>query len=479
MKLVWKILTCLALIVGLLVIMGAVRSLLNERQQRAAEVRQEIAQFSAGEQIINGPFLVIPYTETVATLKDITDSKGAVTATRWEESSNDMQLIIAPERFAADGKLSVEALRRGIFEAPVYDSALQLSGSFTLPDRSTLQRAPASNRERVSTRVGQPFIAMGISDVRGIRQLKGSAGSDITFEPGSGIDRLGSGVHAPLDWNGAAQELAFELKLQLAGTSQLLLQPVGKESSVQLAGNWPHPSFSGSYAPVSRQVNQQGFSARWQTSELATGGASASKSCTAENNEAAAVAHCGSESQLGLRLIDPVDRYVLNERTQKYAELFILLIFGAVFLMEVMKRLSVHPVQYALVGLSLAMFFLLTLSLSEHLRFAYAYWIAASASVALLGYYVSFMLAGWRRGSGFAAVLATLYGLLYGILQSEDMALLMGSLTLFGLLAAVMILTRKLDWSSLGGNDTPRPPRVRQQASLTPASAEAAPQSGN
>ncbi|WP_051305033.1 cell envelope integrity protein CreD [Chitinilyticum litopenaei] len=453
MKLLWKILTCLALIVGLLTVMGLVRSLLNERQNRAAEVRQEIARFSASEQFISGPFVVIPYVETVATLKELTNEKGEITGTRWEEESHERQLILPPERFVADGKLAVESLRRGIFEAPVYNGALQLSGHFKLPDSASLLRAPASERERISVRLEQAYLAIGISDVRGIRQLQGVAGANVQFLPGSGLKRLGSGVHALLNWDGAAGELPFALTMQLAGTSALQLQPVGKESAVTLAGNWPHPSFSGEYAPMERKVSDAGFSARWQTSDLATGGAD----LDAEGQKG-----------LGLRLIDPVDRYVLNERTQKYAELFILLIFGAVFLMEVMKNLSVHPVQYALVGLSLAMFFLLTLSLSEHLHFTLAYWIAALSSVALLAYYVSFVLGGWQRGVGFAAALATLYGLLFGILQSEDMALLMGSLTLFGLLALVMVLTRKLDWQALGGS-APPPRRPRQPA---PAAAQ-------
>ncbi|WP_051279419.1 cell envelope integrity protein CreD [Chitinilyticum aquatile] len=448
MKLAWKILTCLALIAGMMLVIGMVRSLLNERQGRAEEVRQEIAQFSAGEQVLNGPFLVIPYTETVSTLQETQNDKG-VTSRRWEESTHEQQLVLEPEQFSLDGKLEVETLKRGIFEAPVYRSQLQLGGHFFMPAADSIGRKPVSEKEKIVVKLGEPYLALGMSDVRGIQQLGGKAnGNAAKFAPGTELKALPSGVHAPLAWSGEGGTLPFALELKLAGTTQLLLQPVGKESSVALSGNWPHPSFSGNFAPVSRSVNAQGFSAKWQTSQLATGGAQLATGCNAAENDGS----CSSPpvAHLGLRLLDPVDRYVLNERTLKYAELFILLMFGAVFLMEVLKRVQVHPVQYAMVGLSLALFFLLTLSLSEHLGFALAYLLAAAASVLLLGYYVSYMLAGWRRGLGFAGILAALYGLLYGILQSEDMALLMGSLTLFGLLAAVMVLTRKLDWQALG-----------------------------
>lgn len=39
-----------------------------------------------------------------------------------------------------------------------------------------------------------------------------------------------------------------------------------------------------------------------------------------------------------------------------------------------------------------------------------------------------------------------LYGMLCGILSSEDNSLLMGSLLIFGVLSLVMIVTRRIDW---------------------------------
>jgi inner membrane protein len=126
----------------------------------------------------------------------------------------------------------------------------------------------------------------------------------------------------------------------------------------------------------------------------------------------------------------------------------------------VLLRFSVHPVQYGLVGFALAMFFLLLLSLSEHIGFAAAYAVSAFACVALIGYYVAQFLRSRVGGIGFAAALAVLYALLYGILASEDYALLMGSLLLFALLAAVMVLTRGVNWFGLGRADAV-PERVR------------------
>lgn len=107
------------------------------------------------------------------------------------------------------------------------------------------------------------------------------------------------------------------------------------------------------------------------------------------------------------------------------------------------------------VGLALAVFYLLLLSLSEHIGFAAAYAVSASACVLLIGSHVGAMLGGARRGCGFAAALGGLYALLYGLLGSEDYALLIGSVRVFALLATVMLFTRRVDWNALG--DT-RPP---------------------
>ena len=158
-----------------------------------------------------------------------------------------------------------------------------------------------------------------------------------------------------------------------------------------------------------------------------------------------------------VRLVEPVDRYLMTERAMKYALLFLALVFGAVFLVEALSSRPVHAVQYGLTGLGMAMFYLLLLSLSEHLGFGLAYAIAAGACASLLAYYLAGVLGSRRRGLAFGAGLAGLYGVLYLLLRSEDFALLVGSAVLFAALATAMVLTRRVDWSALGRAPPPRP----------------------
>ena len=126
------------------------------------------------------------------------------------------------------------------------------------------------------------------------------------------------------------------------------------------------------------------------------------------------------------------------------------LTFAAFFVFEILKRLPIHPVQYLLVGLALVLFFLLLVSLSEHIAFVHAYLIASVGCIVLIGFYLSFVLRDWKRGMGFGVALTMLYGALYGLLISESNALVMGSILLFAILAAVMVATRKVDWYQLG-----------------------------
>ena len=97
-----------------------------------------------------------------------------------------------------------------------------------------------------------------------------------------------------------------------------------------------------------------------------------------------------------------------------------------------------------------------------HLRFMRA-WELPLLSALLLAVYFSAVLGGWRRGLSFGAFVALLYGALYGLLASESNALLLGALLTFGMLATLMLVTRKVDWYALS--------RRGEATSVAPAAA--------
>lgn len=425
----------LLLLIPLLMIDG----LIDERQQARDGVLANIAQSSSYSQQVTGPILVVPYRRVIREWK--TNEK---TGQRYlDESEEHSRLFFLPERLRLVGEVDTELRARGIYQARLYKSDSRISGQFVLPANYGIGEGLADYRFEA------PFLAVGISDIRGISNaLKLELnGRSFDFQPGSGDPVLPGGVHVPLPnlQAGEVQNLDFGFDLKLQGTESLSITPVGRDSQVELKSGWPHPSFVGEFLPAEREVRDDGFSARWQTSFFATDMEAALASCAyAERCEDF------NGKVFGVSFVDPVDQYLKTDRAIKYALLFICLTFAGFFLVEVLKRLAVHPVQYALVGLALAFFYLLLLSLSEHLEFALAYSLSAAACVLLVGFYVSHVLHSWARGAGFTAGLAALYGMLYGLLSAEDYALLMGSLLVFGLLACVMVLTRKLDWYGVG-----------------------------
>jgi len=234
----------------------------------------------------------------------------------------------------------------------------------------------------------------------------------------------------------------FNFPLQLTGSERFAIAPSGEANSIQLKSDWRHPNFGGRFLPRERQVGADGFSAHWEISHLA------------RNFDATLNPNSGEV--LSIDFIDPVNVYLQSERAVKYGILFIALTFAGFFLTEILRRSPIHPMQYLLVGLALAIFFLLLIALSEHLSFFVSYGIASTACIALIGTYLAGALGGARPGLAFAGGLTGLYGVLYGVLLSEDNALLMGSVLLFLALGATMLATRRLNWYQIGNSIAPR-----------------------
>ncbi|WP_367085992.1 cell envelope integrity protein CreD [Pseudomonas sp. HOU2] len=425
----------LLLLIPLLMIDG----IIDDRQQRRDGVLEDIARSSSYSQQLSGPVMVVPYRKVVRTWK--TNEK---TSQRYEELGEERgRLYFLPERFELDGQVQTELRKRGIYEARLFHADNRINGHFSLPAQLGIKEDFADYQ------FDAPFLAVGISDIRGIENaLKLELdGQRLDFVPGTQVGWLGEGVRVTLPALDTRKttELTFGFDLRLQGTGSLQVLPVGKTSHVSLAANWPHPSFIGNFLPGKREISDQGFSADWQTTFFSTNLQEAMSRCVTGNE-----CEGFSGRSFGVSFIDPVDQYLKSDRAIKYALLFIVLTFAGFFLFEVLKSLAVHPVQYALVGVALAFFYLLLLSLSEHIGFALAYLLSASGCVLLIGFYVCHVLHSVRHGLSFSAGLAALYGLLYGLLSAEDYALLMGSLLLFGLLGVFMVLTRKLDWYGIG-----------------------------
>lgn len=430
MRFASKTLMMIGLTVLLLMALSSIGGLVHDRQRYRAQAVEEIARSTAAAQLIEGPVLFVPYSDRIVTLQP-----GPNGTQRQVEEVETGTWVFFPQSLDVKGTLQSLPRMRGLHEVRVFELDSTVRATFRV-------RIPVDDDPSSPRKIGAPRLGVGISDVRGLAGEPSLlvSGVRLPLQQGNGNGR--SGLHAVLaaPAPGSIVDVSMLFKSSLQGTETLSIAPLAGRNVVELDSPWPHPQFHGEFLPRSRSVRSNGFEGRWEISSLATDAQARYRANLDRTAEGVAT------EAISVTLVDPVNVYSQVDRATKYGLLFVLLTFGAFFLFELFKRLRIHPIQYGLVGLAIAIFFLLLLALSERIAFGLAYVIAASGCVALIGFYLAQVLGGWQRGLGFAGMLGTLYAALYGLLISEDNAMLLGAGLLFAILAAVMILTRKVDW---------------------------------
>jgi inner membrane protein len=413
-----------ALACVILIALYMVSGVIDDRQKYRDAAVQSIEGSYAGPQILIGPVLVRPYTQTIETtetndkgIKKTSVRKAELTATSFPRELNMHGVMLPSER------------RHGLYRVEVYELQGQLKGHFDVVDPQT----------EGTVVWGEPYLALSVTDVRGIvgRPKVVVNGIEETILQGAPASTgWQPNLRVPLHGMSALKgNVDFAVELNLAGTETLSMAPVGDTNLLEIRSDWRSPLFGGQFLPRTRNVASTGFHAVWEVSSLASG-----TQVQLEANPVKAI------DLMSVSLTTLLDPYSLSNRAVKYGILFVVLTFGGFFIFELMKQLPIHPIQYLLVGFGLAIFFLLLVSFSEHMAFGFAYLIASAGCIGLLSFYLSFVLRSTARGVGFGAMLTSFYAAIYGLLISEDNALILGSLMLFFLLAAVMVLTRKVDW---------------------------------
>lgn len=401
-------------------------SLVSDRQQLHRVAVSDITSKWGEQQTLIGPQLVVPYRKWSGSGKTLrSDMKHAT---------------FLPETLQLSGHLESETRYRGLFKVPVYRANLEISGEFQRPDFSTW----GIKAEDILW--DDTELALQISDTSAIQNqaLLSWNSSKIPLAPGKG--KFGSnrpGVHVGLRGKMQGNAFKFVLPLELNGSERINLAPFGKVTNTKLTSNWSDPSFQGPWLPENRQITAEGFEASWNIPSL---GRSYAQQW---NNEQPVAENLIADSLFGVDLIAPVDNYRMVNRSIKYNFLFLVLTFAVFWLFEVIVRLRVHPLQYLMIGTAMCMFYLLQLSLSEHIGFQIAYLVASGAVVVLTTTYSIAVLKASQRGGTIGITQAMLYGYLYIVLAHQSYALLIGSIGLFLFLAVVMYLTRRIDWFNL------------------------------
>lgn len=422
----WKMSTLLGCILLLSIPLMIVRQLIDERADYRSDVIEALESSTSGAQKLAGPLIAIPVTET------LTRVEGKKTV----EYQNHWVHYWLPETLAVNGNQDVESRRVGIYEGQIWHNNLSIKAHFD-PARITALR-------KSTITLGRPFLVVSVSDARGIGEIKAPEvnGETLSVEPGPGTGESGEGIHMPMPLLLPEQKaLDIEFTLNLNGSGSFSVVPLGRNSTLQLTSNWPHPGFLGDFLPGKREVSPTGYSAQWQSTWFANNMAR----FFVDDREI----EWRQLPAFNVNVTTPADQYQLTDRATKYAILLIALTFMAFFVFESLTLYRMHPMQYMLVGLSLIMFYLVLLALSEHIGFTSS-WIAASLIGALInGVYLQAVLKGWRNSFLFVCALLLLDGIMWLLLRSEDSALLLGTGVLLLALSALMFLTRHVDWYAL------------------------------
>ena len=437
--LVLKIILIAFLIALSFIPMSMIRGLISEREQTANEAAKEVQQKWSGSQTLVGPVLTIPY--------KYQDEKG--------ETQNGY-INYLPENLHISGNINTQELKRGLYEIVVYNSTLELKGTFSIKDLIG-NDIPINN-----LLFEQTTLNIGLSDLRGINEQATLEwnGQKIDFTPGVDSHSIvSSGISTKI----TPQQLLtndsvvhFIVKLKLKGSESMQFAPLGKTTRIQLTSNCKTPSFTGAFLPSEREVSNDGFSSQWEILEFNRNFSQIIKGTHRQINtpDGYTILDSGlryaseaiAQSSFGVNLLFPVDQYQKSMRSAKYAFLIIILNFVVSFFVEIFQKKNIHPVQYLLIGLALCLFYTLLVSTSEHIGFTPAYIISALMTTSLITFYMIGILKIKKTAFTIGGLLACLYAYIFFLIQLETYALLVGSIGLFVILAIIMYFSQKINW---------------------------------
>jgi inner membrane protein len=412
-----------AALIGIMMIPTVfISDLVHERQERNEAVVKEVDSRWAMAQTISGPYIFLPYkfTTTDATGKPLVIVN---------------HLLILPENKQVAGKINHEIRERSIYKVLLYRSSLTDQGNFVLnlPKEVTADQVQWSDAK----------ICFGISDFKGIEEklIVHFNGADNELSPGlpAGIgDADEKGLSAPVLITAAdlGKSVNYLMNIKIKGSEMLHFVPLAGNSHYTLESTWPNPSFDGSNLPSDRLVTKNGFTAAWNFNKANLPFGTVLNDFKFDQSALA----------FGVTMVEPADQYAKTNRSIKYAILIIGLTFSLFFIIELMQRKPIHPVQYVLIGLALVIFYSLLLAISEFVAFDYAYLIASLGTIILIGLYAKSHFKSWKSSGIFTGVLTLLYGFIFVLIRLEDTALLVGSIGLFIILALTMYASKKVNW---------------------------------
>lgn len=461
----FKLFVVLILVLFLLIPMSWVSDLIAERKYREQRVTEEIAGKWGRQQVLSGPVLAIPFDYKVEKIKfdsKNVEIKTVETVREW--------IFLLPEHMDAKGEVNPEYLKRGIYQAVVYNTKLQFDGKFGKVDLDKIDLKDGEVRWEESK------VVFGISDFKGLLTFPKMDWGDKQLEldnSDKSFTLFEGNLVADLDLTQAEDtEQAFRIDMQLRGSRSLNFLPLANQTNIAITGNWNNPSFNGAFLPEERNIESNQFTANWsvpnfsrklpqQWQGTAQGrlysfsgvnlidedlGYSFPEPRVAGAEYAGQFEQSNDSDMIQVHFLPEVNEYQKITRVTKYGVLVILLTFASLILVEVIKKQRIHFIQYILIGVAMVLFYSLLLAISEHLGFNVAYLISALATILLIASFIHMLTKKRGIALAFGGILALFYGFIYFIMQLQDYSLIVGSIGVFVILAVLMRFSAKIDW---------------------------------
>ncbi len=438
-KILFKGVVTGALILLMLIPTVFVSNLVSEREKRQQDVVKDVTNGWSTQQTLSGPYLYIPY------------------QVKENDELVKKHLYLLPENLNVSGTINPEIRPRSIYKILLYRSDVKTSGNFKIQLPKDIEPS--------SLQLSEAKICYGISDFKGIEEKMNISFNGVKYDLAPGlptkqietvatpvgnsqeeyvrtesatkdVEAIGLSANVVLTLEDLQKALNFDMQLKIKGSERLHFIPLSGNSNFDIKSTWKDPKFDGSNLPGTRDVNEQGFQAKWSFNNANLPFGTVLKDFNFNKQNLA----------FGVSMVQPADQYTKTNRSVKYAILFIGLTFALFFIIELMQKKPIHPVQYVLIGIALVIFFTLLLSISEFILFDYAYLIAALATVLLITLYAKSHFKSIKTASVFGSLLTCLYAFIFVLIRLEDAALLVGSIGLFIILALVMFGSRKINW---------------------------------
>jgi inner membrane protein len=398
-----------------------IRNLISERQERRDTTIREVTSNWGASQTFTGPLILIPYEKYEET-----------TTNCFITRKHYMHLL--PDQLDICGDIKPTVRHRGIYEVILYETNLTIKGTFS---KESFSDWP-DKADKILW--NEASIVLGITDLKGLEKIEVPElnGKSLIFEGGVPYESaISTGLHSNVIIS-EGTDYNFSVLLSIKGSEVLHFIPAGKSNHMNISSTWQTPSFDGATLPENPIITADGFKADWNVLSLTR--------AYPQKWTDKAYEYEIPQSAFGVSLLMPVDLYQKTTRSVKYALLFIGLTFLVIFFLEVISKKRIHPVQYILTGAALVIFYSLLLALSEHIRFAWAYIIAASSIIGLIVVYSQTLFHKLNYSIITGIVLVVMYAFLFTILHMSDLALLLGNIGLFIILALVMYFSRTIDW---------------------------------